>query len=193
MARAGQTIENPVTGQSILFVLPAADNQGRGWIYEWTLQPFCGQHFPAPHQHTFGSERFEILSGQARYQINGVEKTAQAGEVINIPLRTMHVHPWSASPEPMRMRHIVTVDPPSVDLTVGTEVFFETLFGLAREGRVNRAGVPNLLHLAVIARPAMPLSLLLPIPDGIQLALFDFLAALGRRVGYQAHDPRYSA
>jgi mannose-6-phosphate isomerase-like protein (cupin superfamily) len=184
MAQSGQVIENPVTGQSILFITTAAESGNCGWEYEWTIQPFCGANFPAPHQHTYGAERFEILAGVAKYQIDGVEKTARAGEVIDIPLRTMHIHPWSANHEILRMRHIVTVNPPT-EQTANTEIFFETLFSLARAGRVNKAGAPNLLHLAVIARPAMPLSLLLPLPDAVQLSLFGFLAGLGKALGYK--------
>lgn len=33
-----------------------------------------------------------------------------------------------------------------------TEQFFETLWGLARDGKVNAQGVPNLLQVAVIGR-----------------------------------------
>jgi len=61
---------------------------------------------------------------------------------------------------------------------------------LARDGKVNQNGRPNLLQSAVLAcvyrqewRLARP-------PYGIQVVLFGVLAPIGRLLGYRASYPR---
>src|SRR5207302_3207918 len=74
-----------------------------------------------------------------------------------------------------------------------SEVLLETLFGLARDGKVGVSGDPGLLQLAVIftefaelGRPPQP-------PPAVQRALFTPLAALGRLRGHRARCPEYSS
>jgi hypothetical protein len=67
-----------------------------------------------------------------------------------------------------------------------------TLFGLARDGKVNKAGLPNPLQLAVLVHSMMPYSYLDGMPVPVQTALFSSLAALGRALGYRATYARYS-
>ena len=71
-------------------------------------------------------------------------------------------------------------------------MLLETLFGLARDGKVGKRGDPSVLQLAVIfdefselGRPPKP-------PLAVQRALFAPLAALGRARGYRARYAEYS-
>ena len=72
------------------------------------------------------------------------------------------------------------------------EDFFESLFALARDGKVGRDGVPNLLQFAVLAVTATPLAY----PAGMSVraadSLFGGLARLGGWLGYPAYYPRSS-
>jgi hypothetical protein len=75
---------------------------------------------------------------------------------------------------------------------VSAEIFFETQFGLSREGKLSAAGDIGLLQGAVLLqvvgdfiRPASP-----PIP--VQNVVFPILAAVGRMRGYRARYPRYA-
>jgi hypothetical protein len=70
-----------------------------------------------------------------------------------------------------------------------TEAFFETVFGLAAEGKVNEKGVPNLLQSAVIAQAFAGEFRLAKPPWPIQRLLFAVLAPLGRLLGYTAKYP----
>ncbi len=74
-----------------------------------------------------------------------------------------------------------------------TEVFFETFFGLAQDGKVTRKGLPHLLQMAVILREFEPEMRLAQPPSGVQRALFAPLAVLGRLLGYRASYARYSS
>ena len=78
-------------------------------------------------------------------------------------------------------------------MEIESEVLLETLFGLARDGKVGKSGEPSALQLAVIfdefaelGRPVKP-------PPAVQKALIAPLAALGRWRGYRARYAEYSS
>ena len=70
-----------------------------------------------------------------------------------------------------------------------TEAFFETLFGLASEGKTNEKGVPNPLQAAVIAQAFADEFRLAKPPWPVQRALFATLVPLARLLGYKADHP----
>ena len=74
-----------------------------------------------------------------------------------------------------------------------TEMFFETFFGLAKDGKTNSKGLPNLLSMAVILREYRDEVRLARPPAVVQNAIFGPLAVLGRRVGYRGWYPKYTA
>ena len=101
-----------------------------------------------------------------------------------MPVGTQH-RIFATQDAPIRRRFAST---PALE----SEVLLETLFGLARDGKVGKSGDPSLLQLAVIfdefaelGRPPKP-------PPGVQRLLFAPLAALGRARGYRARYPEYS-
>jgi len=188
MAKTGQTMENPVTGQQIRFLTSAKENGGTRWEVEWLVKPHEGK-FPAEHYHPTFAERFEILSGSGRYGVHGQEYPAQPGDVVNIPTGSRHLHPWSVSDDGLRMRHVIELPQPNPTLLSGAEDFFESLFALARDGKVGKDGLPNLLQFAVLAEAASPLAYPVGIPVRAVDSLFGGLARVGRWLGYPAHYP----
>jgi hypothetical protein len=70
-----------------------------------------------------------------------------------------------------------------------TEAFFETVWGLAKDGKVNDEGVPNLLRVALIAREYEEEYCLVSPPRAVQRVLFAALAPVGRLLGYPARYP----
>jgi hypothetical protein len=68
---------------------------------------------------------------------------------------------------------------------------FETIWGLAKDGKTNEGGVPNLLQVAVIAREHADEYRLVRPPWPVQRALFAVLAPAGRLLGYMARYPGY--
>ena len=72
------------------------------------------------------------------------------------------------------------------------EIFFETYFGLSRDGKLSRKGDMNLLQASVLLpvvgdfiRPSQP-------PLFVQDRLFAALAPIARRRRYRARYPQYA-
>ena len=192
MLRAGDTIENPVMGQRIVFCKLAPDTQGAFVEVEYFNKPFCGKGAAPAHFHPAMTERFEILAGQARYRLGAAEHGAQPGDVLTFPRRVPHLHPWSASNEELHVRQTTTPDRPDAIALERSGAPLVTLFGLARDGKVNKDGLPNMLQLAVLVRALMPYAYLDGMPVIAQELVFGSLAGVGRLLGYRATYPRYS-
>ena len=71
-----------------------------------------------------------------------------------------------------------------------TETAFETLAGLARDGKTNRAGAPkNLLQLALILRHFEGEIYFVQPPLAVQRVILGVLAKVARLLGYRAEYP----
>lgn len=176
MAQAGDVLENPVTGERVVFRRTAATTNGESLEYELFFRP---QGFVVrEHLHPRQSERHEVLAGRLELNMEAGERVLEPGEAVVVPAGTPH----RLFPVDDGVVHAVFELRPA--LRAGA--LLETFFDLAREGKVDRKGNPGLLQLALIARefedegyPTRP-----PLP--IQRALFAPLAALARLLGYRA-------
>lgn len=191
MARTGRVIENPVTGQRIKFLTCANENGGTRWEVEWLVKPYQGK-FPPEHFHPTFAERFEIISGTSRYRVDGHEYSAKSGDVVNIAMGSAHLNPWNAGGEELDMRHVIQLAEPNLKMLSAAEDFYESLCALARDGKVGKDGLPNLLQFAVLAESTSPLAYPPGIPTGATDILFGALARLGRLLGYSARYPNFS-
>jgi mannose-6-phosphate isomerase-like protein (cupin superfamily) len=177
MARAGDAIENPVSGERIVFRQTAAETKGELLAFDYTLRP--GGSVPFAHLHRFQEERFQVVSGRARIRVGSAKLTVGAGENAVVPAGTVH-RLWNDSPE--ELRAIVEFRP-----ALRTEDGFAKLFALAREGKVGRLGLPrNPFRLAVLAHESRDEVELAAIPRQLQRAVTAMLAPVGRLLGYEA-------
>ncbi|MER3445037.1 MAG: hypothetical protein C4333_13350 [Meiothermus sp.] len=135
MAVPGQVLSDPTTRTRLLVRRTARDSGGRALELEVFYPLGAGREANRPHFHRTFEEGFEVLAGAATYVLNGKEHTAQAGEGFRIPRGAAHLNPWNAGPEPLHLRQLIELDPPDRRTLEAFEDFFETLFGLAREGR----------------------------------------------------------
>ena len=101
MARAGDTVENSATGERVTFVRTAADTGGELLELE-LVWPRPGHRAPE-HVHPEMEERYEVLEGRAAFRIDGVERTAEAGEQVTVPPGTRHLA-WNPTDDPVRLR-----------------------------------------------------------------------------------------
>ena len=119
MARAGQTIENAVTGERITFVTTAADSDGELVAMD-AVWPRPGRR-AIEHVHPEAEERWEVTAGRAGFRIGGEELEAGPGEVVVAPAGTPH-EAWNAGTGEARVR--IELRP-----ALRWEEFAERLFG----------------------------------------------------------------
>jgi quercetin dioxygenase-like cupin family protein len=179
VVQAGDTFENPVSGQQLTFHKTAGDTGGELLEVE-SVYTKPSPSRPPIHYHPRQEERFEVLSGELHTLIDGEERTLTEGEDLVIPPRISHGM-WS---EEAGTRVNWQTRP-----ALKTEAFFETLWGLARDGKTNDKGVPNLLQAAVIAREYEQEYRLVSPPQAVQRVLFGSLGVVGRSLGYRGRHP----
>jgi mannose-6-phosphate isomerase-like protein (cupin superfamily) len=180
MARAGDVLENPATGERVTFLETAAESGGERLRFEMLFEP---QGFVAQeHLHPSQEERHEVVSGTLGVVVDGKERLLGPGDVLVVPAGTPH-----------RLVEYGTVHARfQLRPALRQEVLLETFAGLARDGRLGRRGFPSLLQLAVIATEFLPEGHAAKPPAALQRATLGPLAALGRRRGYRPWYTAYS-
>ena len=125
MAYAGDVIENPVTGQRLIFLITSADSKGELFAAEGIFSP--GGFAGVPHVHPHQDERFEVLAGDAAFDIDGAHHVLGTGDTIEVPRGTRHTFA-NAGADQMRVRFEFR---PAL---TSTERFYELYFAFAQEG-----------------------------------------------------------
>jgi quercetin dioxygenase-like cupin family protein len=172
--RSGDRLENPVTGEVLIFHRTAEQTGGESVLVEAIVRPHG--FVAAAHVHPFQTERFEVLEGRLGFRIDGKELEAGPGEVAVVSPGTPHRF-WNAGEEDARFQCEVR---PALQF----ESLIETMFTLAAEGKTNRKGMPNPFQLAVIAHAHFD-TVRLPFPPALlQRAALSVGAPFGRLLGY---------
>jgi mannose-6-phosphate isomerase-like protein (cupin superfamily) len=184
MIHAGDTIENPVTGERLVFHKTSRETGGQAVVFECFVQP--NGFVASTHLHPSQDERFEVLRGSVGFRIRKDELVAGPGDRITIPARTPHRF-WNAGDQEA---HFVCEVRPALQF----EQLVETMFALAADGKTNRKGMPNPLRLAVIANAHFD-TVQLPFPPTWMQRLGLLMGApLGRLLGYRpTYEPRVDA
>jgi mannose-6-phosphate isomerase-like protein (cupin superfamily) len=184
MVRAGEEIYNPVQGDSIIFKETAEDTNGELMRGELVVSPRGGNPL---HVHPLQEEHFEVLTGTLGVQIGDERLSLGEREEATVPPGTPHR--WFNESDREEARVLGEVRP-----ALNSEVFFETLYGLARDGKTDESGVPNPLQFAVMLNGLHKGEIYLAEPPtAVQKALFALLSPFGKLVGYKDHYPKYSA
>ena len=192
MIKAGFSTIDPRTETRTVVLESDAETQSTGWVLEVHCPAGAPPHI-LEHIHLTWTERFEIVSGTARYKLDGREHTAQAGEVIVMPPGQAHIHPWNAGDTAMVYRQINEFEDPSPDATQDVLGVFATINGLAREGKVGKRGLPkNPLQFAATLRTLVKhqgYDASVPIP--VQRAVAATVGRVAETLGYRSSYPRY--
>jgi quercetin dioxygenase-like cupin family protein len=176
MIRAGDAIENPVTGERIVFHKTSRETNGEAVVIEAFVKPTG--FVAAAHVHPHQDERFEVLRGTVGFRSGKQKLELGPGGRLTIPAGTPHAF-WNAGEDEA---HFVCEVRPALQF----EQLLETMFALANDGKTNRKGLPNPLRLAVIAREHFE-DVRLPFPPvWMQRAGLAMGAPLGRLFGYGA-------
>jgi uncharacterized RmlC-like cupin family protein len=178
MIGPGEEIENPVTGERLVFRKTSAETAGAAVVVETFLRPYATG--TVAHLHPAQEERFEILGGSIGIQFGKQRLVAGPGHRLTVPAGIPH-RLWNAGDEPAR--YLSEIRP-----ALQFEQLATTLFELAAAARTrNRA--PNLLRLAVVAHAYFGTARLPTPTPRVQRLGLALTASLGRLFGYQ---PFYS-
>ena len=178
----GEVWENPVTLERAVIVdLPWLNDEGRA-VADLTAVP--GARVVGEHQHPALVESFSVQEGELTMLRDGRKSVLRGGEGAKIEPGVWH--DWWNEGDVAAIVH--------VEITPGERFVHmaETLFGLAREGHVNKRGMPHPLQLALFATEFSDVVVFRKPPAAVQRVLFSILAPLARRRGYRATYPSLS-
>ena len=181
MISTGQSLRNPVTGETLVFHTTAAETDGKLVVVEAFVEPDGA--VAAAHVHPSQEERFEVLAGELEFKLGKRTLVAKSGDRVLVPAGTPHRFRNVGK----ETAHFVC----EVSPAHGLEQLIETMFALAADGKVNRKGLPSPLRLAVIARHHFD-DVRLPFPPAwVQRLGLAFGAPLGRLLGFRAgYEPK---
>jgi quercetin dioxygenase-like cupin family protein len=184
VAKSGEVLYNPVLQDRILYLKTAQDTDGELLSLDLFVSPRGGNPL---HVHPLQEEYFKAVSGTLGVQIGDEHRCLREGEEAVVPPGTPHRW-WNDSDE--EEAHVLAELRPALN----TETFFETGYGLARDGKTDENNVPNILQQAVTLTGINKGEIYLASPPvAVQKALLAALAPVGRLLGYKDHYPRYSA
>lgn len=176
MLRTGQTIDNPVTGERVVFRTTSADTYGEAVVIDVFVEPHG--FVAATHLHPSQEERFEVLAGTLEMKVGRETLLARPGDVVVVSPGTPHRF-HNAGDE---RAHFVCEVRPALQF----ESLLETMFALAADRKTNSKGMPNPFRLAVIAQAHFDTVRLTFPPAWMQRLGLAIGAPLGRLLGYGA-------
>jgi quercetin dioxygenase-like cupin family protein len=183
MSRAGDVAENPVTGERVVVRVGTEDSGGELLVAELFVRP--GGAVAGEHVHPGIDEWFTVLEGRVGFRLDGLESVAPVGERLHVPPGMAHDW-WNAGDREARV--IVEVSP-----AARFEEAVLNTFGLARDGKTNAKGMPNLLQVALFAREFEDVLYFTSPPRPVQRVLFAVLAPVARLLGYRGSYPGYTS
>lgn len=133
MARAGEEIFNPVTGERIVFVRTSADTEGELLEFD-DFWPRPGHRAPE-HVHPKIEESWEVFRGSPCFRIGQEEIPAAPGDIVVAPAGVPHMG-WNAGGEEVYVR--VRMRP-----ALRWEEFMVRLFAMAEAGQTDENGIPD--------------------------------------------------
>jgi quercetin dioxygenase-like cupin family protein len=183
MARIGQTVEQPLSGERLTFLETAATTNGVFLKVRIEMAP--GGALARPHVHPRADEEFEVVSGRVQLKSSGKSRVADPGEKIVVPRGADHI--WG---NPFDDPATVTV---VLRPALQMETFFETAFGLAMDGKLNpKTQLPSFLQSILILHEYRDDCTLPGVAGVAARGLGAVLAPLARARGYRGRYPQYS-
>lgn len=183
MARVGAEMVNPATKERFVWRQTAASTGGEFAEVDLFLDKGATVD---PHIHPQQREDFRIEAGTLQLRVGKEEHTLTVGDEHSVEART--VHAWrNAGPG---SAHVVVRFTPALCI----EDFFETFCGLARDGKVNKKGLPSSLLQRAVLFHEFRHEIALPAPARYVVGpVIALLARLGTRRGLRGRYPEYAS
>ncbi len=178
MAQPGDVLENSA-GDRMVF--RKTNGSTHGLLLDMEVTYHAQSPPPAPHYHPMQEEQFEIISGSMQVQLGETTHVYHAGDTFIVPVGVSHSMHNPTNEEAVVIWQVYPA--------LNTEAMFETIWGLAADGKTDAGGKPPLLQAAVIGyayrneyRQTKP-------PYTIMRFVLPILALMGWLMGYR---PRYN-
>ena len=176
MIKKGDTLVNVRTEQKMTFLKTWAETNGTQLKIE-CVSPVTPEREKS-HYHPYQENRFTLTQGQLLFTIDGKEQLASAGDIISIPKNIPHSFYNSGRTD----AHYIQEFFPALKI----DRLFESFFVLAKEGKLNKSGTPNIFRTALILL-YFEKEIRLAHPNWkIQKIIFKLLAPIARLMGYKA-------
>jgi mannose-6-phosphate isomerase-like protein (cupin superfamily) len=169
------------SGHTFRVLQSARDTDDGSLRFDYSAPPRANV---SEHVHRYQEERTEVVSGTLGMRVGGQELLLSAGQKALGPPGVPHA--WWNSNEEEEVRFVSEIRP-----GLEVETFFETLVGLAREGKTIGVVPRNPLQLAVLANEVASW-LVLGLVEKVLFAPVAALAIVGRFFGYRASYLKYS-
>jgi quercetin dioxygenase-like cupin family protein len=185
MSRAGEMYENPVTGEQVVIRLGTEESGGGHLVVDLYVAP--GGAVAGEHVHQDIEEVFTVLRGKVGFRLDGLEDIAEPTRRLVVPPGVVHDW-WDAGQEEAHV--IVELHGPKERLE-RFEMMISTLYGLARDGKTNARGRPNILQASLLAREFDDVIVFSSPPRSVQRVVFGALAPVAHLLGLRASYPEY--
>jgi quercetin dioxygenase-like cupin family protein len=169
------------SGHTFRVLQSARDTDDGSLRFDYTAPPRANV---SEHIHRFQEERTEVVSGTLGMRVGGQELLLSAGQEAVGPPGVPHA--WWNPSEEEEVRFVSEIRP-----GIEVETFFETLLGLAQDGKTIGPVPRNPLQLAVLADEVASWLALRPVEE-VLFAPVAALAFVGRFFGYRASYLKYS-
>jgi quercetin dioxygenase-like cupin family protein len=185
MSKAGDVYENPVTGERAVVRVGAEESGGEHLVVDLYVAP--GGAVAGEHVHPDIEEVFTVVRGRVGFRLDGREDVALSGCRLVVPPGVDHDW-WNAGEEEAHV--IVELRGDAVRLE-RFEMMISTLFGLARDGKTDAKGRPNVLQLALFVSEFDDVIAFTRPPRFVQRLLFGALASVAHVMGCCVVYPEY--
>ena len=179
MSKAGQVVENPVTGERVVVHVGTENSAGELLMVDAYVRP--GGAVTGEHVHPAIEDYFTVVRGRVGFRLDGRATIARLGQRLHVPAGTAHDW-WNAG----EGEALITVE---IRPGGRFEEMIANLFGLAQDGKTNARGMPNLLQAALFAREFEDVLYFTKPPRAVQKVLFTVLAPIARLLGYKGSYP----
>jgi hypothetical protein len=144
---------------------------------------------PPEHIHLTQAEHYKVLVGRFGVRLNGVDTVLGPGEEIDVPAGEPHLW-WNDGDE---QAHVILEFRPAETI----DAFFETMFGLSRDGKLRIEGDPehpkarpkNLLQAVTLSYEHR--IWLCDVPAWIQRVIFPVFTVVAHLVGIRGSYAKY--
>ncbi|GGB96811.1 cupin domain-containing protein [Dyadobacter sediminis] len=133
LEKPARTITNPLMKDEVVFLETSRESGGRYTLVEVSLAAGAGNPL---HYHDDFSEEFTCISGELSIELNGKIIRLSAGETAVAPARSKHRF-FNQSQSECRFQCRIAPGCPGFEQTL------QITYGLARDGKTNKQGVPQ--------------------------------------------------